>query len=369
MGNSVCILAPLWSKLPRDGYGGIEKTTLQRANSLNQNGFRIQLIGNVQKIEYAESILNPQKIFKYPSNNLELLKWYSSLGFLKYIREFNQFSNEVWNCPIISDAPTFDLVSSLILKNSFSGRPVVFILHGNIGLTNGHFTKFYKYNRIINGVGKKMWLGALNTNLHNLLQKRGFQSFYLPNGISIPKTIYQSTNLEEYLIFVGAINSMKAPHLAIKAARITNTPLKIIGPITDLYYFKEHIEPYIGDQIKYLGVLTREELDKELRNSKAMLYTSQWNDPQPAVILEAMSNGVPVISMPAFDKIYSGAFDMIVDGINGIQCSISEISKRYKDLEKISKREVLEFTRKNWSWDSVLRKFHIPVLEYLLTHG
>ena len=56
-------------------------------------------------------------------------------------------------------------------------------------------------------------------------------------------------------VWSGRIVEEKAPHHAILAARRAGTPIVLAGPILDLDYFREHVEPLLGPGATYAGHL------------------------------------------------------------------------------------------------------------------
>lgn len=101
----------------------------------------------------------------------------------------------------------------------------------------------------------------------------------------------------EYLAFLGRITTDKAPHLAIEVARLTGLPLQIAGPIAlaDKQYFKEKIEPYLTETIRYIGPLNLREKVALLQGAKAVLQTTVIPESFGLTMVEAMACGTPVV--------------------------------------------------------------------------
>jgi len=58
---------------------------------------------------------------------------------------------------------------------------------------------------------------------------------------------------EDYFVYVGRIDKTKGVHVAVEAARRAGRRLVIAGSVADKAYFEEHIKPYLGADITYLG--------------------------------------------------------------------------------------------------------------------
>ena len=69
--KEVVIFAPLWKKLPVNGYGGIERVTLERVKYLRKIGYKVQLIANTEDSSLADEVLPIRKLFNFPKSKLE----------------------------------------------------------------------------------------------------------------------------------------------------------------------------------------------------------------------------------------------------------------------------------------------------------
>ncbi len=120
------------------------------------------------------------------------------------------------------------------------------------------------------------------------------------------------------LMFLGRLDRIKGVHTAIKVAKATNHKLIIGGNIPhtpdNLSYYRTEIEPLIdNEQITYLGELNDAEKNTWLRQSKALLFPIEWDEPFGMVMVEAMACGTPVI---AFNR---GSVPEVIDeNITGI---------------------------------------------------
>lgn len=89
-----------------------------------------------------------------------------------------------------------------------------------------------------------------------------------------------------------------------------NIPLIILGtgPIED--EIKEYIKAHnLGNRIKALGFKSGDELKKYVAEAKCVILPSEWYENGPYTIMEAMSQGKPVIVTN-----YGGLPEIVEDG-------------------------------------------------------
>ena len=136
-------------------------------------------------------------------------------------------------------------------------------------------------------------------------------------------------------MFVGRITPEKGVAEAVGVARKTGEKLFILGPEVTGSYWEEKIKPYLGDQIRHIGVVSRKELYEYYKSAKATLVPIQWEEPFGLVMIESMATGTPVV---AFRK---GSVPEVVDhGKTGyIVGSIEEMADALKKIDRIDRRE------------------------------
>ncbi len=117
------------------------------------------------------------------------------------------------------------------------------------------------------------------------------------NGIDLSKWDLSSSK-ENYFSWCGRICKEKGLLEIMDLCHDLNLELKIAGPISDPIYFDEFISPRLKeyDNCEYVGHLNQKEVNQLISRSKALLFTSIWQEPYGLVIAEALASGTPVIA-------------------------------------------------------------------------
>jgi len=180
--------------------------------------------------------------------------------------------------------------------------------------------------------------------------------------ISLPKTI----NLEKItLIFVGRLAEEKNPYIPILTVKKLkekgyNVNLNLVGDGKLKAKMEELIQKSgLNENVKMFGwIKDRRKLFEILKGSDILVFTSKPGEGLGLVILEAMSQGLPVIATKC-----GGPEEVIEDGINGYLVNYSTdedivnqfvdkievLIKNTKIYEKISKNNIEK--TKEWTME------------------
>ncbi len=101
---------------------------------------------------------------------------------------------------------------------------------------------------------------------------------------------------EDYLLFLGRIHPHKGTAEAIEIARKSQKRLLIAGIIQDKAYFQEKVQPFLSDEIMFLGHVEPEQRNRLLGNASALLHPICFDEPFGLSVAEAMLCGTPVIA-------------------------------------------------------------------------
>jgi len=355
------VLAPPWKTLPAVGYGGVERVVVERSRALRAHGFHVELIGPGVTPELADTTVELHRLEKIdlqeagPLSLPAKAKWLFSpapyLYTLPYLRARRGLPSEF----TINDAYRIEPWNAYLLSARFGVASTINVLHGE-------FLPDRIDSRLFSPALRKLTYGSLNIEYTEFLKRRGFRAFYFPNGIALPPGDLFVSEPDDYVVFVGRIDPTKSPHAAIQLARKSGMELRIIGPVRDEVYFRTMIQPGLVPPIQYLGELARPDLIEQLRHSKALVYIGTRGDPQPAVLQEAMSFGVPVLGIPP--KGFSGFNDVVMHGSNGIiGKTVDDLVDQSRGLDRLDRREVRRNIEMHWTWDKVIDRHYNPIIE------
>jgi glycosyltransferase involved in cell wall biosynthesis len=149
-------------------------------------------------------------------------------------------------------------------------------------------------------------------------------------GLGDWHVIYNAVSPESYtfqrevaadapLVFLGRVEPIKGPHIAVQVARATGKRLVIAGNVPREHrgFAEEQVFSHVdGEQIRYAGVVDDAQKNVLLGSASALLMPVLWDEPFGIVMAEALACGTPVIG---FDR--GSVPEVIEDGRTGIICS------------------------------------------------
>lgn len=149
----------------------------------------------------------------------------------------------------------------------------------------------------------------------------------VPYGYDPPTSDAPIEPIPGRVLFVGAVNHLKGVHYLAEAARIlarrnTGIEIHVIGPSDPVIGgYPEFVGP------RYVGQIPRSEVIREIRKADVFAFPT-LSDGFGIVLLEAMANGVPVVSTPHCAAI-------TIDGVNGFVVAARDAEVLADRLESI----------------------------------
>jgi len=158
----------------------------------------------------------------------------------------------------------------------------------------------------------------------------------VPNGVPLENFPFEAhPGPDAPLMFLGRVEAIKGPHLAIEVAKSTNLPLVIAGNVPSDHHgwFDTHIAPHLNDQIRYVGPVDDERKAELLGNARALLMPILWDEPFGIVMAEALACGTPVLglrrgSVP--EVVEHGVSGFVVESLEQMVAAIPQLSTLHR---------------------------------------
>jgi len=184
------------------------------------------------------------------------------------------------------------------------------------------------------------------------------------NGIDV--SLYEfCAEPAHWVGWVGRIAPEKGLEDAVAASQLTGIPLKIMGFLQNEDYWQQILCDRPNAPIEYVGFLSTDELQKRLRQCKALLMTPRWVEAFGNVAIEALACGVPVI---AYRR--GGPAEIVEDGKTGFLVepdSVAGLVEAMGQLDKIDRyacRQRVEAEYSNQAMGDRIEQWFFDLLKY-----
>ncbi|AFY79108.1 glycosyltransferase [Pleurocapsa sp. PCC 7327] len=271
-------VAPLWERVPPQGYGGIELVVGHLTDELVNRGYEVTLFASGDSETLAElKATVPRALRLDPS-----IKEPAAYELLQ-LTQVTDMANE------------FDLIH---FHTGITPLPFVPMLKTSVVHTlHGCFTS--DNHKIFDRYRDQPYISISNAQRRGAPQLNYLSTVY--NGIRIEDYPFQEQpENPPYLAFLGRMSPEKGPQHAIAIARAAGIPLKMGGKVdkVDRDFFEAEIVPHIDSKnIEYLGELDLSEKWQLFANASVTLFPITWSEPFGLVTIESMCTGTPVVAM------------------------------------------------------------------------
>jgi glycosyltransferase involved in cell wall biosynthesis len=150
---------------------------------------------------------------------------------------------------------------------------------------------------------------------------------------------------KDYFLFVGRIIGSKGVGIAVEVTKRIGAKLLIAGQ-GDL---KSVIGPDLQDHVEVIGYVEPKQRSELMRNAKALLAPTHFNEPFGGVMVEALYCGTPVITTD-----WGGFAENNLHGITGYRCrTMDHFEWACKNIDKIDRRSCHIWADRNFGLERV----------------
>jgi len=130
----------------------------------------------------------------------------------------------------------------------------------------------------------------------------------LPNAVAVPEHLPPGTHGDGF-VYAGRLSREKGLHTLLRAVEAARVPLSVAGagPL------EESLKTQAPGQVRFLGRLAGDEVDRLLAGCRAAVVPSEWAENAPMSVLEPMALGRPVIATRM-----GGISELVRDGVDGV---------------------------------------------------
>ncbi|MBB5751873.1 glycosyltransferase family 4 protein [Prosthecomicrobium pneumaticum] len=156
----------------------------------------------------------------------------------------------------------------------------------------------------------------------------------VPNGVPLSTYDFVPRVPDDApLVFLGRVEAIKGPHLAIEIARRAGRRLVIAGNVPDAHraWAQAHVFPHVdGAAVAYVGPVDDAQKSALLGSAAAFLMPILWDEPFGIVMAEALACGTPVLglrrgSVP--EVVDDGVTGFVRDGVDGLVGAVARLAE------------------------------------------
>lgn len=334
----VGLIAPPWTPVPPALYGGIELVVDLLARGLAAAGHQVTLFTTGDS-----TCPVPRKWV------LEEAQGYRIGAALPEIRHVLHAYEALAGCDIIHDHTLMGPI-----YGPGRGTPIVTTVHGPFDLDMRDLYARIAQQASVICISHAQHAAAPEVPVTAMIH----------HGLD-PADFKVGTGSGDYVLFLGRMNADKGAHRAIAAAREAGTRILLAAKMREApehEYFRQEVEPLLGNDAEYLGEVPHEEKLELLREARALLFPIRWNEPFGLVMLEAFAGGTPVIAFPE-----GAAPEVVKDGKTGFLVdSVEEMANAIGRLDSINRADCRAAVEGQFSARRMVDD-HISLFERLLS--
>jgi glycosyltransferase involved in cell wall biosynthesis len=176
-----------------------------------------------------------------------------------------------------------------------------------------------------------LWFSAISRAMMRNVEDVGTWRLVF-NGVPLSSYAYcADPGPDAPLVFLGRLEHIKGPHLAIGIARRSGLPLVLAGNVPPEHqaWFEEQVAPHVdGERIRYIGPVDDRQKNALLGRARALLMPILWEEPFGIVMAEAMACGTPVLGLARGavpEVVEDGVTGFVRDDVEGLVAAVAAI--------------------------------------------
>lgn len=179
----------------------------------------------------------------------------------------------------------------------------------------------------------------------------------VPNGVPLRTyDLRAEVAPDAPLVFLGRVEEIKGPHLAIELARRCGRDLIIAGNIPEdkRGWVEANVMPHVdGKAVRFIGPVDDAQKNLLLGQAAAFLMPILWDEPFGIVMAEALACGTPVLGLRR------GAVPEVVDdGVTGfVRDSLDELVECVAMLPRLDRNACRAAVERRYSEDVVVEGY------------
>jgi glycosyltransferase involved in cell wall biosynthesis len=300
----IAMVAPPWYPLPPRGYGGVEAVVADLVDLMVLRGHHVTLIASGDHATAAHEV---HRAYDEPPSE--------RLGTPQ-----PEVVQAAAAAAIVAELDV-DLVHDHSLAGPLLARgrvvPTLVTVHSR---PTGDYAEYYRW------LDRTVGLVSVSDAQRTLLPEANWVG-RVHNAIDVPSFPFREAK-DDYVLWIGRFVEMKAPHLAIDAARAAGRRIVLAGKCSEpreKAFFEAEVAPRLGPDVEYVGEAGAD-LKRELfAGARCLVFPLQWEEPFGMVMAESMACGTPVVALrrgAVPEVVEHGVSGLVVDDLTAIPAAI-----------------------------------------------
>lgn len=332
-------VAPPWTKVPPEKYGGIELVVWNITEELVKKGHDVTLFASGDSESSVCEIVSvcPEALFK------KGVSWEENHNCTLLLLE-----------EVFRRADEFDIIHLHVgslgsIFASFTPTPVVHTIHTNIHTYKKGDGRLFVYERHRDD----NYVSISNAQQKNSMVKLNFVA-NVYNGISAQHYRFNPSP-EDKFIWIANFDEIKGADIAVNVADKLGIRLDLAGKIhpEQKEFFKKKIKPRLNDRIRYVGEISQSQKSNFFGSAKAFIYPLRFDEPFGLVMVEAMACGTPVIAFPR-----GSTRELIKNGVSGFAVrTFKEMCEAVLKIDSINRVDIRQWFLDNFTAEKMVDQY------------